>query len=505
MITFIDYYLDRITMYRFTLFYLIAIIGCGVLLAGMGMLPMYTADGILISASISLILCLATNVVFSRVFDAPTNLESSYITALIIVCLVPPIQSTQDLPLLVWAAILAIASKFILAIRNKHVFNPAAIAVVLTAVWLNLSAAWWIGTGWMIPVTLIGGLLLVRKIRRIDMMYGFFVAAIITITLFTASKGGNILDTAKETFLRSPILFFAFVMLTEPLTSPPTQFLQVIYGAIVGVLSAPQIHFASYYLTPEMALVAGNVFSFAVSPKIKEKLTLTRKTFLAPDVMEFEFAPARQLKFTPGQYMEFTLPHERPDTRGTRRYLTVASSPTEDRLLLGVKFYHEGSSFKTHLADLELGKSLMGGQLAGDFTLPKDETEKLVFIAGGIGITPFRSMLKYLSDTNSKRDIVLIYMNKTVDEIAYADIFSDAEKAIGARIVYTLTGSVPSDWKGKIGRVDAALIQDVVPDFMSRTFYLSGPHTMITGVENTLQELRVPGKQIKKDFFPGLA
>ena len=93
---------------------------------------------------------------------------------------------------------------------------------------------------------------------------------------------------------------------------------------------------------------------------------------------------------------------------------------------------------------------MIAGQIAGDFTLPDDPEQKLVFIAGGIGITPFRSMLKYLLDTNQRRDIVLLYANKTANEIAYKDILSEAQTKLGIQVFYTLTDTeaLPRNWRG---------------------------------------------------------
>jgi ferredoxin-NADP reductase/Na+-transporting NADH:ubiquinone oxidoreductase subunit NqrB len=503
ILAYIDYILDRITMYRVALYYLVAIIVVAVGLSSFGLLP-YTPLGILESTMLLLLGCGVANAVFGKIYDAPTNLESTYITALILVCILPPVHSFQDLPLLFWGAILATGSKYILAIRNKHIFNPAAIAVVFTAFWLNQSATWWVGTPVMAPIVLVGGLLMIRKLRHYDLVFSFFVAALVTSALFTILGGHDLFQSMQEVLLRSPLLFFAFVMLTEPLTSPPTKFLQILFGGLVGFLFAPQVHLGTLYFTPELALVIGNVFSYIVSPKIKERLVLNSATHLTPDVVEFDFKPSRPFRFQPGQYMEFTLPHRHADSRGNRRYFTLASSPTEATVKLGVKFYSNGSSFKNGLLDLTSSQTLMTGQLAGDFTMPKDLSQKLVFVAGGIGVTPFRSMLKYLTDSGEKRTVTLLYMNKNADELAYVDVFNEAQAKAGARIVYTLTDSAPEGWIGRTGRINEQMIQEEVPDFAERTFYVSGPHAMVAGVEKTLQSLGVKQARIKKDFFPGL-
>ena len=106
-------------------------------------------------------------------------------------------------------------------------------------------------------------------------------------------------------------------MLTEPLTAPPTRDLKRIYAVLTGFLFIPQIHVLQLYSTPELALIVGNVFSYLVSPKRRVVLTLKKKTKLAPDILDFVFAPSRRLAFVPGQYIECTLEHPHPDGGAT--------------------------------------------------------------------------------------------------------------------------------------------------------------------------------------------
>ncbi len=204
--------------------------------------------------------------------------------------------------------------------------------------------------------------------------------------------------------------------------------------------------------------------------------------------------------------MEFTLAHTKPDSRGNRRFFTLASSPTEENLHLGVRFYPNSSSFKKALSKIDSRTKIIAGQIAGDFTLPQDPTQKLVFIAGGIGITPFRSMLKYLLDMKQPRDIVLFYANKTADEIAYKDVLAEAQTKLGIKVQYTLTDTqaIPRKWSGLVGRIDEHMIQAIVPDYQERTYYVSGPPDMVRAYEHILKNMGIKNVQIKKDFFPGL-
>jgi len=142
--------------------------------------------------------------------------------------------------------------------------------------------------------------------------------------------------------------------------------------------------------------------------------------------------------------------------------------------------------------------------LAGDFVCPKNKDKKLVFIAGGIGITPFRSIIKYLLDIKEKRDIVLFFSNYTPADVVYKDIFDQGERQLGIKTIYTVTNDpYPADWRGERGFVDEQMIKRTVPDYKERTFYLSGSHAMVVAFDGILQKMGVKKRQIKKDFFPG--
>lgn len=173
---------------------------------------------------------------------------------------------------------------------------------------------------------------------------------------------------------------------------------------------------------------------------------------------------------------------------------------------LGVRFYEKSSSYKQALYHIDGHTTLLAAQIAGDFTLPSNPSEKLVFIAGGIGITPFRSMLKYLLDTQQKRDIVLFYINRTVDEIAYKDVLSLAQTRLGVRVHFVLTdkASLPTRWSGFAGRLNEQMLATSLTDAHDRLYYLSGPPEMVRSTEECLLKLRISSGQIKKDFFPGL-
>ncbi|MBU6500613.1 MAG: RnfABCDGE type electron transport complex subunit D [Patescibacteria group bacterium] len=510
MLKSIDNILNRITMYRVVLYYLLALWGIALAFSFFGILP-YNPLAMTFSAAFIVAICWSANNIFSRIFEAPTNVESIFITALILALIITPLKSLADtggMMFLFWASVWAMASKYILAIKKKHIFNPAGFAVALTALTIGSSATWWVGgTLQMMPFVLAGGLLLVRKIQRFDLSIAFFLSAMVSILWTGVSPLSGPLDVMYKALVHAPIFFFAFVMITEPLTTPPTKITRILYGIFTGLLFAPAIHIGSIYSTPELALLCGNAFSYLLSPKSKFILQLKNKERMSTDVYDFVFTPNQKLSFRPGQYLEWTLPHEGSDSRGNRRYFTIASSPTEKELRVGVKFYPQPSSFKKSLFSMGADKKIVGAQLSGDFVLPRNKNRKLALIAGGIGITPFRSMVKYLLDKNEKRDIALFYSNKTADDIIYRDVFDEAERRLGIRTVYTVTDTQSAPREGKIrkGRISPEILMKALPDYSERMFYLSGPRSMVVAFEETLKALGVKKRKIKTDFFPGFA
>jgi ferredoxin-NADP reductase len=492
-------------MYRLVLYYLIGLLAAALALSVAGLL--FDPYALLFSTAFLLGVAAIANAAFARAFGVAPNSESVYISALILALIITPIGSLNDLWFLGWSAVLAMAAKYMLAIRRKHIFNPVALAVALTALTIDQSASWWIGSAIMLPFVLVGGLLLVRKLRRLDLVASFLITVMLTVLGLSLLGGQSPGAAAWQTLASSPLIFFAGVILTEPLTMPPTRAGQRWYALIVGVLFAPQVHLGGWYATPEIAILVGNLFAYLISPKARLALRLKKRVQIAPDIMDFVFEPAQRLKFAPGQYMEWTLGHRDADSRGNRRYFTLASAPSEDQLRIGVKFAPDGSSFKRALRELAPGQEIMAGQLAGDFTLPRNPQQRCVFLAGGVGITPFRSMIKHLLDTGERRPITLIYVNRTAADIIYRDVLDAAQKRLGIRTIYTLTDAraVPPLWDGQVGYVDAQFIQRAIPDYQRCRFYISGPKGMVDSFRATLADLQVSPRQIKVDFFAGLA
>ncbi|AZO41816.1 hypothetical protein EJ076_12365 [Mesorhizobium sp. M7D.F.Ca.US.005.01.1.1] len=503
MIKTIDRFLDRLTMYRLVLYYLITLVSAAFVLGFAKLVP-HDPIALAFTTALALATCWLTNKVFAHVFAVPANNESVYITVLILALILDPVATTdiKGIAAVAFASVWAISSKFILAIGRKHLFNPAALGVALSALLLDQPATWWVGGNLpLLPLVLFGGMLIVRKLRRLDLVSTFVVVALATI--LATSDPSQYWTALTETLGSSPLLFFAFVMLTEPLTAPTMRWPRIAFAAIVGFLFAPNIHIGSFYFTPELALLAGNLFAYAAGPKGRFVLTLERIEQSAVDSFDFVFRSPRKLAFEAGQYLEWTLGLNHADNRGNRRFFTVASAPTEETVRLGVKFYPQSSAFKRELMTMKPGSTIHAAQLAGNFTLPARCETKIAFLAGGIGITPFRSMLQYLLDRKERRPIVILYGTERQQDIAYRDVLGAARQELGIKTVHAVaSGGERGQYPGYI---DERLIRLTIPDYLERTFYISGPQAMVKALRQKLLAMGVRRSKIKVDYFPGFA
>jgi len=504
MMKFVDGFLNRITMYRLVLLYMAALLlgDFGLSLAGLSAHdPAHLAFSVAVITAASWVV----NRGLSLAFRVPANAESVYITALILALIMPPVGPKEWVGIggLALAAGVGIASKFLLAINRKHIFNPVALGVIVSAVALDQPATWWVGGSvYLLPIALIGGLLILRKLQRFE-MFAVYVLANLVVTAITTTPDlyGEALS---QVFLSSPLLFCGFAMLTEPMTAPAAKVPSLAFGALVGALSVPSVHVMDFYATPEIALVVGNALAWLVNPKYRFKLTLERIEKTASGCYDYVFRTNRPVTFKPGQYLDWTIHSPRGDDRGNRRTFTIASAPSEEHVRLGVKFYPNPSAYKQTLLNMKPGDVVYGAQLAGEFTLPESD-DKLAFIAGGIGITPFRSMIQHMMDMREKRDVTLFYGNNKAHEIAYVDVFNRAENELGLRTVYAVAEHAHTETNFHKGFIDADLIMREMPDYAERLFYISGPRSMVLKFEQVLSELGIAKNRIKTDFFPGFA
>lgn len=220
---------------------------------------------------------------------------------------------------------------------------------------------------------------------------------------------------------------------------------------------------------------------------------------VAKNIRTFWFKPEKPLDYIAGQYIEMFLPHDNADERGQKHWFTLSSSPTESLVSITTKHAVDRvSTFKQILFDLQVGTTITISEPMGDFVLPKDAGLPLVFVAGGIGITPMRSMVKWLTDTNEKRDVRILYAASAPEEVAFRQLF----ETYGATLDVVL--SVPSDdWHGRLGHVSGDLILELAGRDDEQLVYVSGPEPLTEKLETQLLAAGVAKDKLVLDFFPG--
>jgi ferredoxin-NADP reductase/Na+-translocating ferredoxin:NAD+ oxidoreductase RnfD subunit len=464
----------------------------------------YSGLSQIFALALALLVALTINYVVSLLFKIPSNHESAVITALILFFLAIPGENIFDNWPLVAAVAIGVLSKYIFTYKKQHFMNPAAFGAATLSVTGLYKFSWWVANPLLFIPLVIFGILIVMKVRKWVPVLTFIAVSVIIYTAESMSYGDSITDIVPTFFLSWPTLFLAFFMLTEPFTMPAKKGGQILYGGLMGFVSNSSIFSVFFSVPPELALVVVNILMMPWRLRQKLFLTLQGKVEIARDTFEYIFKKPAGFAFASGQYLEWMLPHDASDTRGVRRYFTIASSPTEPDVRVSLRVVPNGSTYKAALQSLPIGGQVIGSQLAGDFLLPKDETKKLGFIAGGIGITPFRSHVQHMIDSNTVRNTVLYYGNNTIADIAYSDIFKEAGRRGLFKTVYVIAKeSVDPPFES--GYLNADMIRRHSPDYRERHWYLSGPPVMVNASANTLHALGVPAKHIHKDFFPGLA
>jgi ferredoxin-NADP reductase len=497
----LDRLTGKVTMYRMVLVWLIVTTFAALLLSVTGNLA-FPAENLLATGAVAVGVTVATSWLFALLFRVKPHPESSLITGFLLFFLFYPSTAMDDLLSVALAATIASASKYLLAIRGRHIFNPAAIgAVVVSLLGLNF-AVWWVATGLLLPFVAVGAFLVLYRSRRLPLGLLFIVIAAAIVVARQVLDGADAGSALALAFTSFPIVFFAGFMLSEPLTLPPRRWQQLVVAALVAVLFAVPFNLGPVFSSPELALVLGNLLAFAFGQRRGIRLDYLGRRRLTPSSWELSFQPTRPVAFTAGQYLELTVPHRGADFRGSRRIFSISSPPTADGpLTVALSVPEKPSSFKRAFLELEPGASVRATGIGGDFTLPKDTSTPVVLVAGGIGITPFASQLAHDSELGHTRDIVVVYAVRDNEELGYSELLA----ASGVPVVL-VSPSAPADlpahwtWAGS-GRITGDLLDSAVPALASRHAFVSGPPGLVADIRAALRARRV--KRITADYFSG--
>lgn len=223
------------------------------------------------------------------------------------------------------------------------------------------------------------------------------------------------------------------------------------------------------------------------------KLTFKNIKDEVGNVKTFVFEPEAPVRWTPGQFIHYTLPHQNQDDRGDERWFTISSAPFEKDIHITTRIFDEHSSFKQQLLQLKPGDTIETDEPDGDFTYG-GESQNYIFVAGGIGITPFRSIITELDHLGKDFNIELLYANSDAKNILFEDeLEAIATQRSGFNIHYFIGDNV----------IDENVLADYMKKFDNPIFYVSGPEPMVEAFEKILTGLGVSKENLHFDYFPG--
>jgi ferredoxin-NADP reductase len=224
------------------------------------------------------------------------------------------------------------------------------------------------------------------------------------------------------------------------------------------------------------------------------ELIFKEKLVKPGNVNRFIFTPKSPITWKPGQFIHYTLPHDNADDRGDERWFTISSAPFENEVWITTRISQEkSSSFKSKLLQLKPGEVIKTDEPDGSFVID-DLTKDYVFVAGGIGITPFRSILNQLHHEGKDITAELLYANRDDNNIPFKDELEAISQAHERFNITYFTGDK---------KIDEAVLKQVASKLNDPLFYVSGPEPMVEAFETTLEGMGIDKDHTKFDYFPG--
>jgi len=232
-------------------------------------------------------------------------------------------------------------------------------------------------------------------------------------------------------------------------------------------------------------------------------IKLIKKGENARDTMAFHFTKPEGFIFRAGQFGDFTLLNpSQTDEEGNTRGFSLASAPYEEDIMITTRM--RDTAFKRVLKELPLGTELKMDAPYGNFVLHKSETTPAVFITGGIGITPVRSIIAQATHDALPQKILLFYANRTPDEAAFLeDLTSYANKNANVTFVPVMTRVTKEEWQGESGHITKDMLIKYIPNLSAPIYYLSGPAGMVAAMRQVLIDLQIDEDNVRMEEFSG--
>ena len=230
---------------------------------------------------------------------------------------------------------------------------------------------------------------------------------------------------------------------------------------------------------------------------------LEHREKICEGTLALELNKPATFRFHAGQYVEITViePRKR-DIGGSSRTFSIASAPFEDRLTFVMRL--SNSAFKEELRSLPLGSPIQISGAAGSFVLDEDPKRPAVFLAGGVGLAPCRSILRQTFYDRTKRDIFLFYANRHPEDAAYlGELFELEKEHRNFRFIATMTRLTGSRnaWNGETGPINAAMLRRFLTGVKAPAYYVTGPSRFVTGMISALTALDVGEADVRVEDF----
>lgn len=224
-----------------------------------------------------------------------------------------------------------------------------------------------------------------------------------------------------------------------------------------------------------------------------------------PNVVRAQFdVKEAAFSYIAGQFIRLAL-SDIEDPRGPSRFFSLTSSPSEKDVLMIATNITE-SPFKQKITTFTPGEKVLISGPFGKFILSDDHEKLHVFLAGGIGITPIRSIIKNATDQKLPHKIVLLYSNKTPEDIIFRkDLDTFTAENPNINIIHTITQPEESkiSWSGRTGRIDEAMIREYVTDLENAIFYICGSPSMVEALNEIVKEMGISEENLKLERFTG--
>jgi len=230
---------------------------------------------------------------------------------------------------------------------------------------------------------------------------------------------------------------------------------------------------------------------------------LLNRVEAAEGTMAFQFEKPPGFDFEPGQSADLTLLNP-PETEGNIRTFSIASAPFEDQLRFATRM--RDTAFKRSLKKVPLGTVVKMDSAMGSFTLHKNSAKPAVLLAGGIGITPFSSIVRQADHDRASHKLYLFYSNRRPEDAPFMEVLQNLEKTNPQfHFIATMTEMTGSKktWNGETRRIDQEMLSKHLNDLRGPIYYIAGPPGMVGGMRKMLVESGVDEDDIRTDEFAG--